>query len=305
MELRHLRHFVALAEERSFTRAAARELIVQSGLSTSVRALEKDVGTPLFIRGTRPVRLTVEGEALLPAARRALEAAEAARQAARDVHGVLAGRLVLGALQTSGHTLPFTSWLADFAVAHPGLDMSVRQLGALRMLDMVANGELDCALVSMPPGGGPPAGVHVVPILSESLALACSTGHPLAAAASVPLERLADERFVDTPPQWAIRNVIDDAFRTAGLSRRTVYEVNEWALVLDLVAAGAAVALVPEGLNFALHQDTAARMKLVPVEGVRLRRDISLALPKGQAASPAARRFLDHVVRAVRTPGPS
>lgn len=186
MELRHLRHFVALAEERSFTRAAARELIVQSGLSTSVRALEKDVGTPLFIRGTRPVRLTVEGEALLPAARRALEAAEAARQAARDVHGVLAGRLVLGALQTSGHTLPFTSWLADFAVAHPGLDMSVRQLGALRMLDMVANGELDCALVSMPPGGGPPAGVHVVPILSESLALACSTGHPLAAAASVP-----------------------------------------------------------------------------------------------------------------------
>lgn len=99
--------------------------------------------------------------------------------------------------------------------------------------------------------------------------------------------------------------MIDDAFRTAGLSRRTVYEVNEWALVLDLVAAGAAVALVPEGLNFALHQDTAARMKLVPVEGVRLRRDISLALPKGQAASPAARRFLDHVVRAVRTPGPS
>ncbi|MGW1290844.1 LysR family transcriptional regulator, partial [Streptomyces sp. NPDC002586] len=72
MELRHLRHFVALAEERNFTRAAARELIVQSGLSSSVRALEKTLGTVLFVRGTRPVRLTVEGEALLPAARHAL-----------------------------------------------------------------------------------------------------------------------------------------------------------------------------------------------------------------------------------------
>ena len=61
MELRHLRHFVALAEELNFTRAAARELIVQSGLSSSVRALEREIGAPLFVRGTRPVRLTAEG----------------------------------------------------------------------------------------------------------------------------------------------------------------------------------------------------------------------------------------------------
>jgi DNA-binding transcriptional LysR family regulator len=98
MELRHLRHFVALSEERSFTAAASRELIVQSsGLSSSVRALEKEMGALLFVRGTRPVRLTSEGEALLPAARHALDAAEAARQAVRNVHGVLTGSLRIGA----------------------------------------------------------------------------------------------------------------------------------------------------------------------------------------------------------------
>ena len=149
MELRHLRHFVSLAEERSFTAAASRELIVQSGLSSSVRALEKEMGALLFVRGTRPVRLTAEGEALLPAARHALDAAEAARQAVRDVHGVLTGTLRIGALQTSGHTLPFAAWLAQFSRAHPGVDISVRELPSVRMLNMVADGELDCALVSV------------------------------------------------------------------------------------------------------------------------------------------------------------
>lgn len=235
MELRHLRHFVALAEERSFTQAAARELIVQSGLSTSIRALEKEVGALLFVRGTRPVRLTAEGTALLPAARHTLDAAQAAQQAVQDAHGVLAGRLRIGALQTSGHTLPFSSWLAEFALAHPRVDISVQQLPALQMLDLVADGRLDCALVSLIEDRAP--GLDVVPLLAEPVVLIVALDHPLAAAESVTLEELADERFVEPPAQWAIRVVVDDAFRAAGITRRVACEVNEWTMVLDLVAA--------------------------------------------------------------------
>lgn len=298
MELRHLRHFIALAEERNFTRAAARELIVQSGLSSSIRALEKDVGALLFIRGTRPVRLTSEGEALLPAARHTLDAAEAAQQAVQDVHGVLSGQLHIGALQTSGHTLPFTSWLAEFSGAHPGVDISVQQLPALRMLQMVADGELDCALVSVVPERT--TGLEVVPLVSEPIVLACAPEHPLAAAESLTLDRLDGERFVETPPQWAIRVMIDAAFRDAGLSRRVICEVNEWTMVLDLVAAGVGVALVPQGLDFTVHPLPRASLRLIPLAGIRLERRVDLVLPKGHAASPAARRFLDHVRRARR-----
>src|SRR6185312_8325090 len=75
MELRQLRHFLALVEERSITRAAKRELIVQSGLSNSLQALERELGTPLYVRGTRPVRLTAAGEALVGPARRTLTSA--------------------------------------------------------------------------------------------------------------------------------------------------------------------------------------------------------------------------------------
>ena len=291
MELRHLRHFVALAEERSFTKAAERELIVQSGLSTSIRALEREVGALLFVRGTRPIRLTAEGTALLPAARHTLDAADAAQQAVQDAHGVLAGRLRIGALQTSGHTLPFSTWLAEFALAHPGVDISVQQLPALQMLDLVADGRLDCALVSVVEDH--PRGLQVIPLLAEPVRLVVARDHPLAAAESVTLEELADERFVEPPAQWAIRVVVDEAFRAAGLTRRIACEVNEWTIVLELVAAGVGVTLAPTG--FVLAPRVAAAVRLVPLTGVELVRRIDLVLPVGHAASPAARRFSEYV----------
>ncbi|MFJ4850500.1 MULTISPECIES: LysR family transcriptional regulator [unclassified Streptomyces] len=289
MELRNLRHFVALADERSFTRAAARELIVQSGLSSSVRALEKDVGALLFVRGTRPVRLTSEGEALVPVARQVLDAAESARQAVRDARGVLSGRLRIGAMHTIGHTLPFTSWIARFALAHPGVDVTVGQLPAVRMLEMVGAGELDCAVMPLVPPYS--EGLEVVPLLEEPVVLACAPDHPLADGEPVTLERLAAERFVDTPPGWAIRVQADRAFRDAGLARRTVCEVGEWPMLLDLVAAGVGVALVPEGLDFSLHARPAGPLRLVPLADAGLGRRVDLLLPTGHAASPAARRF--------------
>ena len=310
MELRHLRHFVALAEELSFTRAASREHIVQSGLSTSIRALEKEVGALLFVRGTRPVRLTAEGTALLPAARRTLDAAAAAQQAVEDAHGVLTGTLRIGALQTGGHTLPFASWLAAFALDHPRVDISVQQLPALRMLELVADGGLDCALVSLVSEQVP--GLEVVPLITEPLVLACTPTHRLAGREGVGLEELQDERFVEPPAQWAIRAVVDRAFRDAGLTRRIACEVNEWTMVLDLVAAGAGIALVPNGLTITTWSGAAGTtgsgtarsgavgsrtgLVLIPLTGVELMRRVDLVLPRGHAATPAARRFLEYVV---------
>jgi DNA-binding transcriptional LysR family regulator len=300
MELRHLRHFVALADERSFTAAAAREHIVQSGLSTSIRALEKDVGALLFVRGTRPIRLTAEGEALVPSARRTLEAADAARQTVQEVHGVLAGQLRIGALQTTGHTIPFATWLAEFALAHPRVEISVQQLGASEMVRLVLDGGLDCALVALLDDD--PAGLDVVPLLAEPLVLACPAGHPLAGEASVRLDQLTGERFVEAPPQWAIRAQIDRAFAEAGLHRRIGCVVNEWSMALDLVGSGVGVALVPEGLDFTLHPRSTEALQLVPLAGVTLERRVDLVLPSGQAATPAARRFAQLVKSKVSSP---
>ncbi|WP_051839731.1 LysR family transcriptional regulator [Streptomyces sp. NRRL F-5126] len=299
MELRHLRHFVALAEEGSFTRAAARELIVQSGLSSSVRALEKDVGAPLFVRGTRPVRLTAEGQALVGAARRALDAAAASYQAVRDVRTVLTGHLRIGAMQTSAHVLPFSSWLAGFSRLHPGVDITVRHLPARRMLAMVHEGELDCAMVAATPDGG--GDLTVLTLASDVLIPACGPDHRLAGADSVTLGELAGERFVETHSEWGTRTMVDAVFAQAGLARSIVCEVGDWALLADLVAQGVGVAFLPRRLNADLLPASARSLRLVPLRDARVEHRIDLVAPEGYASHPAARRFMAHVRRQLRT----
>ncbi|CAM5611502.1 transcriptional regulator [Streptomyces spiroverticillatus] len=308
MELRHLRHFVALAEERSFTRAAARELIVQSGLSSSVRALEKEVGALLFVRGTRPVRLTTEGEALLPAARRTLDAADGALQAVRDVHGGLTGRLRIGAYQASRHLVPLASWLSGFVRSHPGLDIEVRQHPAVEMIRMVADGELDCALAAAPDPARTAERLDLLPVASEPYVLACALDHPLAARDDVPLPLLDGERFVETHSLWTGRMLSDALFAEAGMVRRIVCEVSEWAMVSDLVAAGLGVAFVPESLARDLLPLPDLPLRLLPITGnttsVRLERRVDLLLPKGQGLNTATRRFAEHVQAEVRAARP-
>ncbi|NEC88059.1 LysR family transcriptional regulator [Streptomyces sp. SID12501] len=291
MELRHLRHFVALAEELSFTRAASRELIVQSGLSSSVRALEREVGAKLFVRGSRPVRLTAEGLALLPAARRTLDAAAAAHQAVQGVRGLLTGSLRIGAYPVDMRLLPLPAWLADFSDAHPGLEITVRQAGGADMARMVAEGELDCSLLDPVPGIVP--GLRVLPLARETLMVACPAKHPLISEGEVTLERLSREPFVETDPSWTTRMRTDSAFAAAGLHRRITCEVADWTLLINLVGAGLGVALVPPSCAHVAQAGSPddGPVSLLPLAAEPLIREIALVLPAADASSPAARRF--------------
>lgn len=298
MELRHLRHFVALAEEGSFTQAAARELIVQSGLSSSVRALEKEVGAELFVRGSRPVRLTAEGQALLPVARHTLESAAAARQAVQDVRGLLSGHLRIGTYPVNPNFLPLPTWLAGFARAHPALEITVRQTGGPAMTQMVADGRLDCALLD--PLDTSLSGLQVLPMVSERLMAAVPAGHPLAGTKSVTLRRLAREPFVETDPTWTTRHRTDRAFAAAGLTRRIACEVADWRLLLDLVRAGLGIALAPPSQVGATDEEPGQKLRLVPLAGAEIERELALVLPAGLAASPAARRIASYLCARTR-----
>jgi DNA-binding transcriptional LysR family regulator len=297
MELRHLRHFVALASERNFTRAAARENIVQSGLSSSITALERDLGVLLYVRGTRPVRLTPEGEVLLPLARYTLDAADTASQAVREVNGALSGKLRIGTVQTRGTAYRLSEWLGEFSLLYPGLDIFIQQLPAARQVEMLVVGELDC--VVGPTIGGIPAGLETTAITSEPLLLACEPSHPLAGK-RVDLAALADERFIETLPGWASRQQTDAAFAAARITRRVTCEVGEWGMVTDLVRVGLGIAFVPDVLLYP-HDDLAT----ITVAGVSLALTIALIRPASQASTPAARRFSEFVQQKLATHGRS
>lgn len=248
MELRQLSYFVAVAEECHFTRAAKRLHVAQSGLSASVRSLERELGAALFVRNTRQVRLTPAGSALLTEARRTLAASDACVDAVAAVQGLLRGSLTIGTLQCL-HVVHLPTVLAGFLATHPGLDIELRQGGSGELTSLVAQGQLDVAFVSRPVSC--PDDVVVTSLASEPLVLACALTHPLASVESVPVAALSDERFVDFAPDWGTRDLVDSVVGT----RRVALEVTDVHSLLDLVACGLGVALVPQ--SFSVKTDRA------------------------------------------------
>lgn len=243
MELRHLEHFVAVAEQRHFTRAAEVMSISQSGLSASIRSLERELHASLFVRNTRSVELTEAGRALLVEGRRTLASAAAAREAVAAVQGLLRGSLSVGLEQCLG-VVNVPAILAQFRAAHPGVEISVRQGGSTPMLEELASGRLDVAFVAT--GGEPVPDVTLRPLTSESMVLVCPPDHRLAGTGPIALEKLSGESFIGFDPSWGARTITDRAFHAAGIEYPVSLEVNDVHTLLALVGYGLGVALVPE-----------------------------------------------------------
>ncbi|MCW2898338.1 MAG: hypothetical protein JWO67_603 [Streptosporangiaceae bacterium] len=287
MELRQLEHFVAVAEERHFTRAARRLHIVQSGLSASIRLLERELGGELFVRSTRRVELTEAGHALLAEARLVLGAAAAARDAVASVQGLLRGRLRIGILQSMG-LLRLPELLADLHSHHPGVEIQMTQAPSAALADHIREGRFDLAFVSLPTR---PEGLEMIPLVDVPMELACDTRHRFADRQGVRLAELTGETFVDFPPDWGGRMTVDSAFATEGLQRRVMFEVGDGPMLLDLVAQGLGVAIVPTSLA-----RRPAGVRYVPLRGARPVFRISAVTSRQGASNPAAKVLLDLVL---------
>ena len=253
MELRHLQHFVAVAEEEHFTRAAERLLVSQSGLSASVRALERELQTPLFVRTTRRVMLTPAGRALLTEAERILAQVRSAREAVAAVQGVLRGMLAVGFEQCVAG-LNVAGLLASFRRRHPDVEICLRQAGSGALAEEVASGRLDLAF-AVRAAQKDTDQLRVVPLSSEPMTVLCHPSHRLAAAgAAVTPEELGGEVFVDFHPDWGPRRTTDAVFAAAGVRRTVALEVNDVHSLLELVEENLCVAVVPR--HFRHKRDT-------------------------------------------------
>ena len=244
MELRQLEHFVAVAKERHFTRAAERVAIVQSGLSASIRALETELGAELFVRSTRRVSLSAAGQALLPEARRALGAARAGRDAVSAVDGLQRGELSVGFSQVSPPSVDLPAIIADFQRTYPGIDLRLWQAGPTAQLAALREGRLDLSFLPLIDPPGPD--LAVTPLHSDRLVFACSPDHKLASRQQIRLRDVSHKQFIDLPPDWTVRQLVDRAFAAAGLQRHIAIEVNDLNTCLELVRRGLGVTILPE-----------------------------------------------------------
>lgn len=293
MELRHLDYFVAVADERSFTRAAARLHVVQSGVSAAVKALERELGAALLERTSKRVALTDAGAALLPRARAALDAARAARDAVDEVLGGLRGTLRIGTLTSIG-LIDQPALLGRFHRAYPDvtLQLTVSTRGSAGLVDALTDGSLDLAFVSVP--GRAPAGVHVRQLLWQRLDLVVPAGHRLADAPVVRIVDLAEEQFVDFPAGYGNRAVVDRAFAAAGVERQVSLEVIDITTGAGFVRHGLGVAILP---RFAVPDES--DLVVLPVADADLDWPLGIATSAVRAPSAAARALLgmvdDHV----------
>jgi len=297
VELRHLQYFVAVAEELSFTRASRRLHVVQSGVSSAIQSLERELGAGLFDRDRHRVALTDAGEALLPEARATLAAARAAADAVSEARGGLRGTLTIGTMLSTGR-VDLPALLGQFHGEHPGVVVRLRLAagGAAELAREVAGGRLDLAVLALT--GRPPAGLTLQPLTEEPLLLACPPGHPLAGEPAVTLDRLAGEPFIDFPPGWGNRTVVDRAFAAAGLDRQVLFEVADYAAATGLVRHGLGIAFLPSSAPVDIADLGRPRLSPRPLLW-RLR----VATPSGRRPSAAARAFLAALAEAVPGPG--
>ena len=291
MELRHLRYFIAVAEEGHVTRAAERLGIQQPPLSLQLKALERELDVQLFRRKARGVELTDAGRALLHDARAMLDQLERAQDTARRAARGEQGRLCIGVTSTTPFNPLVPRSIRAFSDACPLVSLTVEECLSDELIERLQNESLDAAFIRI--SLSDKSKLTVLPLLDEPMVVALSSRHPLAARHSaIPLKSLSEETFIlYGPPGTGMYDTIIAGCQAAEFNPRvgnlgaSTQRAPRIGSTLSLVAAGLAITFVPESLQ---------RMDL---EGVVYRRISGRVQPKAMLSLATRRNDPSAVLR--------
>lgn len=288
MELRHLRYFVAVAEELNFSRAAARLRIAQPPLSRQIRDLERDVGTALFERVPRGVELTAAGSAFLGEARLTLAQAERARRTAQRAARGETGRLRVGFVETATQSGILPDVLRYFRTHLPSVGLSLFELDPPRQMEAFRDGRIDVGVTYGPPAAAD-RWLRAEEFHREPVVVALPRAHRLARRQRLTISALAAEPFVlfarETAP--AMYDDVVTSCRAAGFSPQVIQEATGWHTVASLVGAGTGIGIVPQSLAAFRHPGVIYRsIRSVAAELVLV------AIWDGGRRSPVRERFV-------------
>ena len=244
MNLEQLQSFVEVARVANFTRAAENLHLAQPSLSRQIAALEQDLGADLFRRARRRTTHTPAGESLLPLARRMLADAETVRRELAELAGLQRGSVRLGATPTLCVSL-VAEVLSAFHADYPGIELHLSEQGSRRLLDELAGGELDLALITTSDAASTERFV-VAPLLVEELVVVSSSRlAPLTDRDALSLADVARLPQIAFSATYDLRRTTDAAYRAIGATPDAVVEGAEMDAVLRFVERGIGVAIVP------------------------------------------------------------
>jgi len=298
MELRHLRYFMAVAEEKHVTRAAERLGMQQPPLSQQIRALERELDVQLFRRLPRGVEPTAAGLAFFADARAILAQIDQAVATAKRTARGEQGRIAVG-FTSSAPFNPFVPRvIRAYREAFPLVALTLEEGGTTELIEALRNERIDAAFIRTPLADQ--AGLIVRSLLEEPMVLALPRGHALArkksASKALPLTALAGETFViyRRPSGPGLHDAIVSACNAAGFSPRIGQEAPRIGSTLNLVAAGLGISLVPESLQL-MRMDGVAFRRLAGA--VQPKAPLYIAARRGEASA-AVRKFLEFARRA-------
>ncbi|MEU6807592.1 LysR family transcriptional regulator [Streptomyces sp. NPDC046831] len=289
MEMHQLRYFAAIVDEGTFTAAAHRLHVSQSGISTQVAKLELELGQQLLDRSGRHIRLTTAGEAVLPLAKNVLATLEAIKHAAAEFADAVRGRVRLGMIM--GCSIPaFLDIIADLGHTHPGIEVNLHEGYSDELQAQVLAGSLDLALIGYASGVAP--GLEESIVIDEPITAAVPAGHPLDRP-ELSLGDLRGERILCLSPGTGIRAAYEDSCRRIGLSPRVDIAASSPVALLRLAERGAGVAVL------SASSAQGASLRSIPLTDATTHARLGLIIRRGQH-SPAVQLLRSRLLAALQ-----
>jgi len=290
MDLRQMEYVAAIADELNFTRAAARCRIGQSGLSHQIAELEREVGTRLFERTSRSVRVTPAGQAFVVCARRVLRAVQEMTAEIALLDGTVQGRLRIGSIALTAGNIDVLGLFREFQETYPGVEVIVSDAGSVTAAAQLLTGELEVAILGLHQHQLP-AGISHHLLRLPPLVVVVGRQHRLRGAGVIGVRTLTEERFLDCIVDTGLRVQVDAAFDRAKARRRDVCALRSAGDLASLAFEGIGVAIVPRPVAEAIvppeHADCVLRLS-----DPQALQPLALTYRDPAPTSPAAQAFL-------------
>ncbi|MGI9473227.1 MAG: LysR family transcriptional regulator [Rubripirellula sp.] len=285
MHLRTLELFCTIAEQRSFSKAAAVHQLTQSAVSQAIQHLEESVGVELIDRSKRPLVLTPAGKTYLGGLRGILRSYERLEQEVRSTSRQLSGQVTIGTIVSVGLSyMPEAS--EAFARLHPEVDVRTDFGSNDRVFEMTSEGEVDFGLVSFPKNT---KDLQFVPWQQEPMRLVCSSEHQLATQHEVTLSQLRGIEMVGFDPGLQLRQEIDQCLSKAGISVKVRMEFDNADSMIRAIQASRGIGIVPEA---AVRRETAnGSLRVVACRELRMTRPLGIIFRRSGRLSRAASEF--------------
>nr|MBF0681501.1 LysR family transcriptional regulator [Pseudomonas sp.] len=292
LTLHHVEAFACVAELLSFRKAAQRLHMSQPALSRCIQGAEDALGTRLFDRDTRNVRLTPAGTEFLPIARRLLLEFHASLDEVSEYLGGDRGKLVIAALPSIGAAL-LPDVVCQFARLWPSVQVTIQAPHSQVVIDLVADGQADIGIALKPPK---PDKVLYEHLLDDEFVLVCSPDHPLAGETSCSWQVFAEHPFIALSPTTSMWMLTQRMFRQLHMDVKPAYEMGGLPLTGKLIAAGLGITAIP---RLVLPQMGQPDVRVIPLHAPVLQRSLGILTREGRTASVPANNFLKLLREAV------